>query len=171
MQKTDIAEIAQYIHVLTIILSTGYEFLILKGAQYGSCIAPTQDGSYIAPKVDNYCSTIFDMPEKRRKCSELCKYSYRCPGLRKELFLSVTTVRVSVIKCVRCVVGHKRVFRGIPGPQGRCPSNATTRPYLFGKRDLLALDSIPPGLPPRLRLRNHSESFTCPLAGQAGHTP
>ena len=73
MQKTDIAEIAQYIRVLTLILSTGYEFLILKGAQYGSCIAPTQDGSYIAPKVDNYRSTTFDMPEKRRKCSELCK--------------------------------------------------------------------------------------------------
>ena len=67
--------------------------------------------------------------------------------------------------------GTQKGFAGIPGPQGRCPSNATTRPYLIGKQDLLALDSIPLGLPSRLRLRNHSESFTCPREGQAGHTP
>ena len=62
--------------------------------------------------------------------------------------LATMSVRVRVIKYVICGMGHKRVFRGIPGPQGRCPSNATTRPYLIGKRDLLALDSIPLGLHP-----------------------
>ena len=78
MQKTDIAEIAQYIRVLTlhnIKYGTVYEFLILKGAQDGIYIDPTQGGSYIAPKVDNYRSTTFDMPEKGRKCSEFFKYS------------------------------------------------------------------------------------------------